>query len=188
MQQVIACRQQSPSHDSSSTAVCVSLLAVATGVSTPADVCYSQRFQCPSCGQLTDVPATQSRLPCCSIPKTEWLKEDITGRCAVLARPGACVQACASVCALSQHGLNLCAPRALCCHCCAVLDKWCWPAAALHVFNMHGAAHAQPAHATVLQGPRTCASSMQVPSCALRMQAALLQHGTPFRIHSYVLT
>lgn len=88
MQQVVACRSQNPSHDSSSTAVCVSLLAVATGISTPADVCYSQRFQCPSCGQLADVPATQSSLPCCSIPKTEWLKEDMTGRCAVLARRG----------------------------------------------------------------------------------------------------
>lgn len=24
---------------------------------------------------------SQSSLPCCNIPKTEWLKEDITGRC-----------------------------------------------------------------------------------------------------------
>lgn len=83
VQQVMASRKQSTSY-STSTAVCVSLLAVATGVTTPTDVCYSQRFHCPSCGQLTDVPAIQSSLPCCSIAKTEWLQEDITGRCAVL--------------------------------------------------------------------------------------------------------
>lgn len=88
MQKVLACRSHTPSHSnpssSPSTAVCVSLLAVATGLTTPADVCYSQRFQCPSCGQLTDVLATQPCLPCCTIPKTDWMKEDVTGRYVVL--------------------------------------------------------------------------------------------------------
>lgn len=88
MQKVLACRSHTPSHSnpssSPSTAVCVSLLAVATGLATPADVCYSQRFQCPSCGQLTDVLATQPCLPCCTIPKTDWMKEDVTGRYVVL--------------------------------------------------------------------------------------------------------
>jgi hypothetical protein len=92
MQQVLACNN--PTHSSAtSTPVCVSLLAVATGLSTPADVCYSQRYQCPSCGQLTDVPATQPSLPCCNIPKTDGMKEDVTGRCAVLRCAGACCAA-----------------------------------------------------------------------------------------------
>lgn len=85
VQQVIACSSQSSRHshsNSSSGPVCVSVLSVVTGLTPPSDVCCSQRFHCPSCGQLTDALTTQSSLPCCNIPKTEWLKEDITGRCA----------------------------------------------------------------------------------------------------------
>jgi hypothetical protein len=85
VQQVIAHTSQRSRHSfSTSGGMCVSLLSVVTGLTPPSDVCYSQRFHCPSCGQLTDTLTTQSSLPCCNIPKTEWLKEDITGRCAGL--------------------------------------------------------------------------------------------------------
>lgn len=86
VQQVVA-SSSSPSSSNSlsnslsnSSSVCVSLLAVVTGLTPPADVCFSQRFHCPSCGQLADALTTQHSLPCCNIPKTDWLKEDITGR------------------------------------------------------------------------------------------------------------
>ena len=81
MQQVIVSSSRPSSNSlSSSSSVCVSLLAVVTGLTPPADVCFSQRFHCPSCGQLADALTTQHSLPCCNIPKTDWLKEDITGR------------------------------------------------------------------------------------------------------------
>jgi hypothetical protein len=81
-QQVLNHQSSSSSTATSSlsTPLCTSLLAVVTGVTPPAEVCHSQRFHCPSCGQLTDVLTGQISLPCCSIPKTDWLQEDMTGR------------------------------------------------------------------------------------------------------------
>lgn len=75
-----------PSTASSTTATAappslpVSLKGVITGVSAPAEVVHSQRFQCPACGVSNDVTPDQTALPCCGLTRHGWMQEDLTGR------------------------------------------------------------------------------------------------------------
>lgn len=74
---------QQIARSGSASTVLVSCVGVVTGMSGPADVVASQRFQCPACGMPTDVAPSETHLPCCNLPRADcaWLKEDLTGRC-----------------------------------------------------------------------------------------------------------
>jgi hypothetical protein len=95
----------------------MSCLGVVTGTTVPAEVVWTQRFICHACGSTTDVTPHERNLPCCNTPRSEWAKEDLTGRHVLLC----CVlcAVCCVLCAEQLHGLTPpTTPRVLPCRKC----------------------------------------------------------------------